>query len=158
MTDTGAQESVVYIYGDPYIIKAETRVGDLRRLELSKFRGKHEEAKLGNLQPGLIMDFESDEDANPDNENPVVLVEDPLPVEGPDLTPYFLAMSYTPPAGAKTMKVYRLNKDDNCHWYVNRSLTKALNEQHFEGDAQFVEFDVPTTKGGLIDFLNKVCS
>jgi hypothetical protein len=84
-----------------------------------------------------------------------------FPMDDPSIVsrkPLTVTASYTPPEGEATMKVYCLvgNKTDKRHWYVNKSTTKSIMEGFME-PAQFMEFDVPKTKAGLIHFLNKVC-
>jgi hypothetical protein len=164
--------SIVHIRDVPYLIMSEEYVGNnMRKIRLSKYRGEADDPRLTNTPGGLIL-VDADDIDDPkevtvkadENRLPGPISDTPgstsghFPMNAPHTVPRAMKTDYVPPEGEATMKVYCLvgDKTDKRHWYVNKSKTKSIMEGFME-PAQFMEFDVPKTKAGLIHFLNEVC-
>jgi hypothetical protein len=164
--------SIVHIQGVPYLIMSEEYVGNnMRKIRLSKYRGEADDPRLTNTPGGLIL-VDADDIDDPkeitvkadENRLPGPISDTPGSASGyfsmnaPHTVPRAMKTDYVPPEGEATMKVYCLqSKEGRRFWYVNASKTKQYREDQSMDDAQFITFEVPKTKAGLIHFLNEVC-
>lgn len=144
--------SFIHYCDKPYLVMSEEDLGrNQKRLKVTRYMGDDAPSPDGNAQLGLEVVFV---DRLEDPQEMTVRTFDPPPV-----THTLPTEAYVPPEGEATMKVYCLqDRTGKRFWYVNASKTKQYREEQSMGDAEFVVYDVPKTKSGLIHFLNQVCA